>query len=85
MGQLLLRREGGTMAIHLTRKAQDRLNEYAARTGQTTHAVATEAINYFWENYGEIMADELDNHRARKARKAIRSEVIAFPGSSRPA
>ena len=73
------------MSIHLTRKAQDRLNEYAARTGQTTHAVASEAINYFWENYGEIMAEELEERKARKARKAISSEVIAFPGSSRPA
>jgi predicted transcriptional regulator len=71
--------------VKLTRKAQDRLNEYAARTGQTTHAVATEAINYFWENYGEIMADELEEHRARKMRKNTRPVVIAFPGSSRPA
>jgi hypothetical protein len=73
------------MANQLTRKAQDRLNEYAARTGQTTAAVMNEAINYFWENYGEIMAEELDNHRARKARKMVRAEVISFPGTSRPA
>jgi hypothetical protein len=61
------------------------LNGYAARTGQTTHAVASEAINYFYENYGEIMMDELDNHLTRKTRKAVRSEVVEFPGSSRPA
>ena len=73
------------MAIKLTRKAQDRINEYAARTGQTSHATASEAVNYWFENFGEILLDELDKHRARKARKAIRSEVIAFPGSSRPA
>ncbi len=71
--------------VKLTRKAQDRLNEYAARTGQTTHAVLSEAINYFYDNYGEIMMEELEERRARKARKAIRSEVITFPETSRPA
>jgi hypothetical protein len=44
-----------------------------------------EAINYFYDNYGEVLMNELEEQRARKARKAIRSEVIAFPGSSRPA
>jgi len=73
------------MAHQLTRKAQARLNEYAARTGQTTHAVASEAINYFWENYGEVMAEELEERKARKERKNTRPVVIAFPGSSRPA
>jgi predicted DNA-binding protein len=72
------------MAIRLTRKTQTRLNEYAARTGQTTNAVMNEAINYFYDNYGEIMMEELEERQARK-RKPIRSEVIAFPGSSRPA
>jgi predicted DNA-binding protein len=73
------------MAIRLTRRTQDKLNEYAARTGQTTAAVMNEAINYFWENYGEIMAEELEEHRARKMRKNTRPAVITFPGSSRPA
>jgi predicted DNA-binding protein len=72
------------MAIRLTRKAQDRLNEYAARTGQTTNAVMNEAINYFYDNYGEIMMEELEERQARK-RKRTQPVVIAFPGSSRPA
>jgi predicted DNA-binding protein len=73
------------VSIRLTRKAQDRPNEYAARTGQTSAAVVNEAVNCFYDNYGEIMMEELEEYRARKARKPIRSEVIAFPGSSRPA
>ncbi len=70
--------------VKLTRKAENRLYEYAARTGQTTHAVASEAINYFYENYGEILMEELEERRVRKARKTVRAEVISFPGS-RPA
>jgi predicted DNA-binding protein len=72
------------MAIRLTRKTQTRLNEYAARTGQTTNAVMNEAINYFYDNYGEIMMEELEERQARKMRKNTQLVVITFPGS-RPA
>jgi hypothetical protein len=48
------------MTLRLTKSSARKLDTYVQRTGKSASAVASEAINFWFELNGEIALEELD-------------------------